>query len=265
MIHSDNLTSIQQLTDQPAKPQYIHEQHNQNCQQFFGPISNCVFAMPGANVYQQPFSTKGSASSPTKKTKTKTETSSKKTSALPKVTAKTAKSAKAKAATRELMTFRKNGVLDANLTLLHQLMVKDGWIDERTTAADFCELFSGNRSECKIIWKSKYGKGTLVFLFRYFEMDNLITVDKGFTIPNILMGHFVDEKGLYLTNLDKGDDVADKAAKEIEEYMRIMHLNPTRKGRKSQAIIEADDLPEYGDGYDPYDHQDLNYHNRHGY
>lgn len=257
MIQSDNLTSIQPLTDQPAKPQYIREQHNQNCQQFFGPISNCIFAMPGANVYQQPEKPKTAKSS--------SLSSSKKNSTLPKVTAKTAKVAKAKAATRELMTFRKNGVLDANLTLLHQQMVKDGWIDERTTAADFCELFSGNRSDCKIIWKSKYGKGTLVFLFRYFEMDNLITVDKGFTIPNILMGHFVDEKGLYLTNLDKGDDVADKAAKEIEEYMRIMHLNPTRKGRKSQTIIDADDLPEYGDGYDPYDHQDLNYHNRHGY
>ena len=30
------------------KPTYIHEQHNNNCQQFFGPITNSTFTMPAA-------------------------------------------------------------------------------------------------------------------------------------------------------------------------------------------------------------------------
>ena len=30
------------------KPTYIKEQHNYNCQQFFGNISNCTFTMPPA-------------------------------------------------------------------------------------------------------------------------------------------------------------------------------------------------------------------------
>ena len=43
-------------TPYSLKPHYIREQHNHNCQQFFGPVSNCVFAMPGANVRRQPTS-----------------------------------------------------------------------------------------------------------------------------------------------------------------------------------------------------------------
>ena len=32
------------------KPEYIENQTNNNCQQFFGPVSGCVFAMPGSTV-----------------------------------------------------------------------------------------------------------------------------------------------------------------------------------------------------------------------
>ena len=51
------------MDDQPAKPVYINEQHNHNCQQFYGPITGCVFAMPGANVNQYPNGTAQAASS----------------------------------------------------------------------------------------------------------------------------------------------------------------------------------------------------------
>lgn len=36
--------------DDEIKSTHIQHQENHNCQQFFGPISGCVFAMPGANV-----------------------------------------------------------------------------------------------------------------------------------------------------------------------------------------------------------------------
>ena len=36
------------LPDGGRKPTYIKEQHNHNCQQFFGNISNCTFMMPSA-------------------------------------------------------------------------------------------------------------------------------------------------------------------------------------------------------------------------
>lgn len=35
----------------PYKPEYIQEQNNTNCQQFYGEVRGCVFAMPGSNVY----------------------------------------------------------------------------------------------------------------------------------------------------------------------------------------------------------------------
>ena len=37
-------------TNQIQKPEYIEHQENNNCQQFFGPVSGCVFAMPGSYV-----------------------------------------------------------------------------------------------------------------------------------------------------------------------------------------------------------------------
>ena len=43
---------LQPMEDQPAKPVYIKEQQNNNCQQFFGTVTGCVFAMPGAVVNQ---------------------------------------------------------------------------------------------------------------------------------------------------------------------------------------------------------------------
>lgn len=40
-------------TDKAQKPEYIEHQENHNCQQFFGPVSGCVFAMAGSYVTMQ--------------------------------------------------------------------------------------------------------------------------------------------------------------------------------------------------------------------
>lgn len=248
--------TLQQLTAQPAKPQYIHEQHNHGCQQFFGPVTGCVFAMPGANVYQTLSSTK-----------TKTDSSSKKSSSLPDVSAAKIKKARQnkKTAARELMTFRSRGVHEQCLKLLYQQMVKDEWIEARTTCNDFIELFSGDRSEGIIYWSGKYGKGTLVCLFRLMEVEGLIEYDEVFTLPKILMGHFVDTNGQALTNLDNGDPANEKAGCEMQDYIKILKYNPARAIRKRHADEDDDFGPQYGDAYDSYDHQDLHLHNKHGF
>ena len=248
--------TLQQLTDQPAKPQYIHEQHNHGCQQFFGPVTGCVFAMPGANVYQTLSSTK-----------TKTDSSSKKSSSLPNVSAAKIKKARQnkKTAARELMTFRSRGVHEQCLKLLYQQMVKDEWIEARTTCNDFIELFSGDRSEGIIYWSGKYGKGTLVCLFRLMEVEGLIEYDEVFTLPKILMGHFVDTNGQHLTNLDNGDPANEKAGREMQDYIKILKYNPARAIRKRHADEDDDFGPHHGDAYDSYDHQDLHLHNKHGF
>lgn len=63
-MKTTNENSIQPMEDQPVKPVYIHEQHNNNCQQFFGNVTGCVFAMPGATVYQTPSGVGPKASAP---------------------------------------------------------------------------------------------------------------------------------------------------------------------------------------------------------
>lgn len=45
MKQSDQDTDDLQPTN-TRKPTYIKEQHNYNCQQFFGNITNCTFTMP---------------------------------------------------------------------------------------------------------------------------------------------------------------------------------------------------------------------------
>lgn len=253
-------------TSQPCVPNLtpsnITHQTNNNCQQFFGPVTGCVFAMPGANVYQTP--EKPSAA----KSSTSLSSSSKKKSALPDVSSAKIKKARQtkKPAARELMTFRSRGVNNECLKLLYQQMIKDGWIEARTKESDFLELFSGERSEGVVYWAGKYGKGTLVFLFNFMELEGLIEYDAVFTLPKILMGHFVDTKGQALTNLDNGDPANDKAGREIQDYIKILKFNPARAIRKKRTVDDDESFgPQYGNAYDSYDHQDLHYHNKRGF
>ena len=51
-MKTTNENPIQPMEDQPAKPVHIEKQENHNCQQFYGPVTGCVFAMPGATVNQ---------------------------------------------------------------------------------------------------------------------------------------------------------------------------------------------------------------------
>ena len=156
---------------------------------------------------------------------------------------------------RETMTFgRKSGVTDGHLTLLYQKLAKEEWIDGNE--ADFKALFSGKRDEdCQLTWKGLFGKGTLVELFKRFVGEGLITVADGFTLPAILEGHFKDAHGAWLTGLDKGNGANDKALPIIIECVKLLKANP------EQLIYgDYDDDEDFQSEYDPYDHQDLQYH-----
>ena len=158
---------------------------------------------------------------------------------------------------RETMTFgRKSGVTDGHIVLLYQKLVKEEWIEGNE--ADFKALFSGKRDEdCQLSWKAKYGKGTLVELFKQFVSAGLVTVAGGFTISSILEGHFRDTDGHWLTGLDKGNAANDKALPVINECVKLLKANP------EQLIYgDYDDDEDFQSKYDPYDHQDLNLHKR---
>ena len=47
------------------------------------------------------------------------------------------------------------------------------------------------------------------------------------------MGHFVDEDGNYLTNLDNGDAPAPKSGEESVELLKTLKINAGRQGRRS--------------------------------
>lgn len=153
---------------------------------------------------------------------------------------------------RVTMTFRRKGcVLDGHLTMLFNRLVTDGWIDGNE--ADFIALFSGKPDEdCQLTWKEKYGKGTLVELFRQMVGAALVIVPDGYTLPSILEGHFKDDTGAWLTGLDKGNSANQKALPFILQYLKLLKLSPN-------SSYEDDD-DDFQSQYDPYDHQDLKFH-----
>ncbi len=153
------------------------------------------------------------------------------------------------------MTFKRRGqVSDGHLTLIFMKLLKENWI--AGNEADFKALFSGTMDDdCILTWKGAFGKSTLVELFRQFVKTGLIMVPDGFTIPSILEAHFIDENGERLTGLGKGDKANDKGLPLIAWCSKMLKTDPQRllTGGMDEAF-------EYGTAYDPYDHQDLQYH-----
>jgi hypothetical protein len=156
---------------------------------------------------------------------------------------------------REAMTFKRKGsVTEPHLLLLYMALTKDGWIDGND--ADFKALFSGSRDEdCELVWLGKYGKGTLVELFKQLAGAGLIEVPQGFTLSAILEGHFKDKNGQWLTGLDKGDAANDKAMPVIKECIKQMKTDPQRL---LNGDYEEDD--DFRSEYDRFDQQDMHWH-----
>ena len=158
---------------------------------------------------------------------------------------------------RETMTFgRKSGVTEGHITLLYQKLVKEGWIEGND--ADFKALFSGSRDEdCELLWLGKYGKGTLVELFKQFVQAKLIVVSDGFTLSSILEGHFKDTDGKWLTGLDKGDSANSKALPVIQECVKLLKADPER-----MIYGDYDEDEDARSEYDQFDQQDMHWHKR---
>ena len=129
---------------------------------------------------------------------------------------------------RETMTLgRKAEVTEAHLKLLFMKLAQEGWINGNE--ADFQALFSGKRDEdCVATWLGKFGKGTLVELFKRFIKTGLVILPEGFTLSSILEGHFKDKNGQWLTGLNKGDKPNDKALPVIAECVKLLKLKPDR-------------------------------------
>ena len=115
------------------KPTYIHEQHNNNCQQFFGPITNCTFTIPAV---------KPSSSRKPKAIKQK-NAGEKRLSSRPQ--------------TLKYYIHGNNSIhkkQGERLKLLFAKWNKWGWIDSETTTDDFDAFFEGEPRHSNIIWKA---------------------------------------------------------------------------------------------------------------
>lgn len=169
--------------------------------------------------------------------------------------AKKAKTQKKAERPRQTMTLRRRGnVTEAHLLLLYMALTKEQWIAGND--ADFKALFSGRHDEdCQLVWLGKYGKSTLVTLFRQMIEAQLAEVPSGFTLPAILEGHFQDTNGQWLTGLDKGDAANDKALPVIRECIRQMKTDPSR-------LLDSDGDDDFRSEYDRFDQQDLHWHRR---
>ena len=158
---------------------------------------------------------------------------------------------------RETMTFKKGkNVLDGHLVLLFNKLTKEGWI--KGNEADFKALFSGKRDgDCILTWLNPFSKAALFTLFRTFQQENLIIVPEGYALSPILEGHFKDSSENWLTGLDKGNKHTSKALTVINECVRLLKTDPRR-------LISGDyqDDEDFQSIYDPYDHQDLQMHQR---
>ena len=116
------------------KPTYINEQHNNNCQQFFGPISNCTFMMPVATPSPK---RKPKATKPKKKAAPKPMTG-------------------AKPMTLKYFRHGNKGYLrkqKERVKLVFRKWNEWGWISSEVTTDDFDALFEGTPRHCNIDWK----------------------------------------------------------------------------------------------------------------
>lgn len=133
------------------KSTYIKEQHNENCQQFFGNIYGCTFTMPSA----PPRSSKA-----TKRLKPQK---------------KAAVAVGEKPMTIKYYKHDNKGLLRKQrqrVDVLYRKWTEWGWIDENTMPDDFDRLFEGSPCHCNITWTGT--NATLTKLFQILLKESFI-------------------------------------------------------------------------------------------
>lgn len=119
-------------------------------------------------------------------------------------------------------TFTKKRTLTYHIVALYQDLIKEGWIEEGNPD-DFCALFEGEPSECRIVWTKKVGKDNLYALFKMMVDNNFITVPSGFGLQRIVESHFVYKNGEYVTGIDSGKP-SDSARSMITNWRKLLEI-----------------------------------------
>ena len=132
-----------------------------------------------------------------------------------------------------------------HLQLLFHELQEEGWLSSDNNEADFLSLFSGKVSRCEIIWCDGVGLGNLKCLFDSLLVEQLIGLPGGArSVNGVLENHFVDEKGHYITNINKGH-AADSASQTIQKFVWLLKVRIDTDGIKK----EFDDLVSWDPSY----------------
>lgn len=91
--------------------------------------------------------------------------------------------------TREVFSMS-GSIIDQNLQLVCQELVKSGWVDRKTSCKDFLRLFQNHNSGVQIVWTGKVGIGSLRSLFQMMIDEGYISCGKS-SLNSILRSHFV--------------------------------------------------------------------------
>lgn len=151
------------------KPTYIGEQHNNNCQQFFGPIVNCTFTMPPVK-----------ATSPSK-SKDKSEKAKKSKDTLGQDKPKT------------LMYYKNTnkGYLlkqQKRVDVVFRKFNEWKWLDDKTAPEDFDSFFKGEPRYCNISWVGT--TTTLTILIQKLLEQDYITKQTGCKTKSLVEKQF---------------------------------------------------------------------------
>lgn len=211
MKQSEQYTDDMQ-SDGGRKPTYIKEQHNHNCQQFFGNISNCTFMMPSAPPSEDranppTTSSKGSTNPPTASSKGRVDKSGKRR--------KKAVTANEKPLTIRYYRHGNKGLLARQrhrADILYHKWKEWKWIDADTKPDDFDRLFEGLPCHCNITWTGT--SATLTFLMKQLLEQDFIERQ-----TNCSAKHLVAKQFGKTPNSDRK-----RISKEIEERIRISIL-----------------------------------------
>lgn len=184
------------LPTNARKPTYIKEQHNYNCQQFFGNITNCTFTMPPATPASS--STHATSSTPKKR-----KPSQKRTSIVP---------ASEKPMTIKYYKHGNNGLLQRQrhrVNILFRMWTEWKWIDKDTRPEDFDRLFEGTPCHCNIVWTGT--SATLTILLQELLKQDFVERQTRCTAKNMVATQFGRTANSSRSRLDK----------ETEERIRI--------------------------------------------
>lgn len=211
MKQSEQYTDDMQ-PDGGRKPTYIKEQHNHNCQQFFGNISNCTFMMPSAPPSE------GSANHPA---------TSSESNANPPTTSSEGSADKSGKRRKKTVTANENpltiryyrhgnkGIMARQrqrVDILYRKWTEWKWIDADTDPDDFDRLFEGLPRHCNIKWTGT--SATLTILMQQILEQDFIEKQ-----TNCSAKHLVAKQFGKTPNSDRS-----RISKDIEEKISISIL-----------------------------------------